>query len=53
MKMRQYNVYLNNRLIDGVFYESMYNTKKEREKDIYNSLVNHDYYDNRIIVKED
>ena len=46
MKMIKWNVYLNNRLIDSVFYM----TDCDRDY-VYDGLVNHDGYDPRIIVR--
>jgi len=50
--MEAYNVYLRKRLIDTVFQDSPYKTRAERERDVYNSLVNHDGYNSEIKVKE-
>jgi hypothetical protein len=45
--MTKWNVYLNNRIIDTVFYTS------SCEADyIKNSLISHDGYDCRIIVRK-
>jgi hypothetical protein len=42
----KFNVYLNDELIDTVWYDSSYDTD-----DLKRSLVNHDDYDPRIVVK--
>lgn len=44
--MRAWNVYLNGKLIDTVFF--MEDCDKQYVKD---SLINHDGYDSRIVVK--
>jgi len=46
--MIAFNVYLNNKLIDTVFYSKSANVTIE---EVYDSLVNHDGYDHRIIVR--
>jgi hypothetical protein len=48
--MRAFNVYLNGRLIDTVFYSKSDNIDADEVK---HSLINHDGYDSRITVKED
>ena len=49
--MFAFNVWLNNKLIDTVFYSSLpARTIKASIEDIYNSLVNHDGYDSNIKV---
>jgi hypothetical protein len=44
---QQFNVYLNGRLIDAVFYGKSTNVTKEEVRE---SLINHDHYDSRIRV---
>lgn len=46
MRMNAWNVYLNGRLIDTVFFD-----KTCDEHWVYDSLVNHDGYNPNIIVK--
>ena len=46
MRMNAWNVYLNGRLIDTVFYDKTCDTEYVRE-----SLINHDGYNPNIIVK--
>jgi len=48
--LRAFNVYLGRRCIDTVFYSK---TDKITEGEVYNSLVNHDGYDGRILVQEE
>jgi len=45
--MIKWNIYLNNRVIDSVFFLSLSCGKDY----IYDSLVNHDGFDSRIIVR--
>jgi hypothetical protein len=52
MKQKAYDVYLNKKLIDTIFCIELDKMKIEREKEVYKSLVNHDGYDLRIVVKE-
>jgi hypothetical protein len=47
--MDAFNVYLNNKLIDTVFYTK---SSKETCDDVKRSLVNHDGYNPRIVVKK-
>lgn len=47
--MQAFNVYLNKRLIDTVFYDKNAIVSVD---DVYNSLVNHDGYDSRIVVRK-
>lgn len=44
--MKQWNIYLNNRIIDSVFFQYILDRHY-----VYDSLVNHDGYDSRIIVR--
>lgn len=46
--MQAFNVYLSGKLIDTVFYSQSAN---ETPEDVKRSLVNHDGYDSRIVVK--
>jgi hypothetical protein len=48
-RQRAFDVYLNGRIIDTVFYSTSTPVDVEEVK---RSLVNHDGYDDRIIVKE-
>lgn len=49
MKLKAFNVFLNGKLIDTIFY----NASDEIEADdVKRSLVNHDGYDSRIVVRE-
>jgi hypothetical protein len=48
MKLTKWNIYLNNELIDSVFF-----TKKTTAEEIKRSLVQHDGYDPLIEVKEE
>lgn len=43
--MKAYNVYLNNVLVDTVFFVNMDSNEVKR------SLIEHDGYDSRIVVK--
>jgi len=45
--MTAYNIYLKGKIIDTVFY-----TEQCDKQYIYNSLVNHDGYDQNIIVRK-
>jgi hypothetical protein len=47
--MKAFNVYLNGKLIDTVFYSDSSN---ETCEDVKRSLVNHDGYDSAIVVKK-
>jgi len=47
MKQTKWNVYLNGKLIDSVFY----NTNCDADY-VKNSLINHDGYDTRISVRK-
>lgn len=48
--MQAFNVYLNRKCIDTVFYSSLNGTRKEREDSVKHSLINHDGYDPNIRV---
>jgi len=47
---RRFNVYLNGKWIDTIYYGASTNVDSDEVKQ---SLINHDGYDSRIIVKED
>ena len=54
MRHRAFDVYLNNRKIDTVFYSESHHandTTMDAEQDVYRSLINHDGYDSGIVVK--
>lgn len=46
---RAFNVYLNGKLIDTVFYSR---SDKITKEEVYRSLVNHDGYDSGITIRE-
>ena len=48
--MQAFNVYLNRKCIDTVFYSGLIGTRKEREESVKHSLINHDGYDPEIRV---
>ena len=48
MAIRAFDVFLNGRKIDTIFYKM----KTVTEAEVRDSLVNHDCYDSRIVVRE-
>jgi len=53
-KQRQYNIYLNKKKIDSVFYSlpDGYKTVNDRVESVKDSLINHDGYHPNIMVLE-
>ena len=51
-KSRAYRVYLEGKCVDTVFATYPEKNKAEREDEMHRSLIGHDGYDHRIIVKE-
>ena len=51
-KQRQYNICLNNKRIDSVFYTLSKTKLDDRIEYVKTSLINHDGYDPNIRVKE-
>lgn len=47
--MDAFNVYLNGKLIDTVFYSK---ECKEKAEDVKQSLINHDRYNPKIVVRK-
>lgn len=50
--MKAYDVFLNRKNIDTVFYNATGKNKKERQEDVKQSLINHDGYNYNINVRE-